>query len=117
MPCEQRMRKKFEIVREEIEQLRKQNSGEVPFEKRGDRQRELEDLYVKTKQKLDEHAKELARLREKLKQTSSELERARLEKEIAELESELEKFHDTLEKMVDAIRDLERRTISQPAKE
>lgn len=115
MPCEYRMRRKFEIVREEIKQLQKENSGGLPFDKRDEKQKALEDLYVSTRKKLDEHEKELARLKERLRKATSELERAQLEKEIAELEVELERFKDVLEQMEDFVRDLARRTISLPA--
>lgn len=117
MPCEARMRQKFEVIRQEVDELRKANSGELPFEKKDEKQRALEDLYVKTKQKLDEHMRELEKLRKRLRETTSELEKARLQKEIEELEGEVEKFKDTLEQMVEFMRDLERRTISQPSQQ
>jgi hypothetical protein len=115
MPCFERERKKFEVVRNETQQLRQR--GEIPYDKQDEKRKAIEELYARMKQKLDEHQKALERLKKRLREATSQQERDQIEKEIAELEKELAGMHDTLEDMVEFMRDLERRTISLPAKE
>jgi archaellum component FlaC len=114
MPCYARTKRQFQILKEEISEMRK--SGEIPYEKQQEKQRAIEDLYAKLKEKYDSHSKELDRLKRKLKEATSAWEKEQLEKEIAELEGELEGMHNSMQELIDFMRDIERRTISVPTK-
>lgn len=107
MPCYAREQKKFQILKTEIEKYK----GTMPYQKKTEFQKSTEELYARTKEKLEDHIKLLESLKKRLKEATSAEERERLEKEIAELESEIEKFQGTLEELIELMRDLERRTI------
>gem|GEM_PF-4470580 len=103
------MRQQFQIVREEV--IRIQNTKNVDSEEQRDTQKNLESFYNRLIERYESHAKELERLKKKLKETTSQSERERLEKEIAELEAELESMKDIVQQMEELIRDLSRRTL------
>ena len=115
MPCFNRERKKFEIIKEEVQQMQK--AGAIPSDVKDEKRKAIEELYARAKEKYESHKKELERLKKRLREAKSELERAQLEKEIAELEKELEGYHGSFEDMSDFIRDLERRTVNAPSQE
>ena len=116
MPCWERSKQKFQILKENIQELRNSNNGEIPYDQREEKRKAIEDLYARLKQSLETHQKELERLKKRLREATSEQEREQIEKEIAELEKELEGMHDALEELTEFMRDLERRVISQPSK-
>ena len=115
MPCTVREIKKFNVIKEEVQELQKQ--GEIPFDKKQEKQRAIEDLYARMREKYNSHAKELENLKKRLREATSQQEKDQLAKEIAELEKELANLHDAMEQMVEFMRDLDRRTISAPAKQ
>ncbi len=111
MPCSARMRRQFVIVKQQVDELKRIDSNP---EKEKQTRRDVDDLYARTVTKLEEHEKELARLKKRLEDATSELERQQLLKEIDELEKELEEFKDILEKLQEFIVDLQRRTLFTP---
>jgi len=109
------MKNRFEIVKSEIEEMR--SKGEMPYDQKEQKRKAIEDLYAKLKESYDTHSKELERLKKRLKDATSELEREQILKEMAELEKELAGMHSALEDLVEYMRDLDRRTVSQPQKD
>lgn len=114
MPCYERNKQKWQIVKEEINQLRQK--GEAPnYEQKERYRKSIEELYAKLKESLESHDKERERLLKRLKDPNlTEAEREEILKELSELDKELAGMHDTLEQMLEYMRDMERRTISTP---
>ncbi len=112
MPCDERMRSKWNIVQEELQQMERELPSTEELREKG--KRAIEEMAGRVKKAIDDHKKELENLRKRLREATSELEKRQLEKEIAEVEEDLEELQDVLEEIRDFFADLERRTIRYP---
>ena len=114
MPCYDRYKQRWQIVKEEIN--RQRQKGEAPNYGQKERyRRSVEELYAKLKESLDSHEKERERLIKRLKDPNlTEAEREEILRELDELDRELAGMRDMLEELLEFMRDLERRTISTP---